>query len=306
MKILFDNVNFESRSGPNSFGKKLADEINIRGYQVQVKPNSPDVQLSFIMATAKHAPTVQRLDGIYFNTAQDYSTLNAPIQETYREAECVIFQSRFNEALTKRYFGEHDDATVIHNGTDLDAIEKISPVQIDVLDKFENVWCCASSWRPHKRLKENIRYFLDARGDNDCLVVAGSNPDYHVNDSRIFYLGDVLWPQLVSLYKRSKYFLHLAWLDHCPNVVIDARAAGCHIICSSSGGTEEIAGNKSTVIIEDSWDFTPTRLYEPPVMDFSLTRSGLFTSEIDIVLVADRYCDVLERAISSSTEKGLH
>ena len=24
------------------------------------------------------------------------------------------------------------------------------------LDKYENVWCCASSWRPHKRLNENL------------------------------------------------------------------------------------------------------------------------------------------------------
>ena len=304
MKIFFDNVNFDSRSGPNSFARKLASEVSLRGHQVQLRPEVPDVQLSFIMSSAKQGPTVQRLDGIYFNTDQDYTTMNVPIRETYRNAECVVFQSRFNEALTKKYFGDHPDGTVIHNGTDLGVIEKISPLQNDMLDKFENVWCCASSWRPHKRLKENIEYFLEAAGTRDCLVVAGGNPDHRIDDQRILYAGDIPWPLLVSLYKRSKYFLHLAWLDHCPNVVVDARAAGCHIICSSSGGTEEIAGEESTVLIEDPWDFSPTRLYHPPAMDFSLARPGLYKSEMDIVLTADSYCNVLERAITLATENG--
>ena len=38
---------------------------------------------------------------------------------------------------------------------------------------------------------------------------------------------------LLSLYKRSKYFIHLAWLDHCPNVVVDARASGLIVIGST-------------------------------------------------------------------------
>ena len=72
---------------------------------------------------------------------------------------------------------------------------------------------------------------------------------------------------LLSLYKRSTTFLHLAYLDHCPNVVVDAQAAGCRIVCSSSGGTSEIV-SKGIVINEAEWDFKPTKLYKPPLMDF--------------------------------------
>ena len=68
---------------------------------------------------------------------------------------------------------------------------------------------------------------------------------------------------LLSLYKRSSTFVHLAYLDHCPNVVVDAQAAGCKIVCSSTGGTHEIVDN-GIVILEDEWDMKPCTLYKPP------------------------------------------
>ena len=79
------------------------------------------------------------------------------------------------------------------------------------------------------------------------------NTDNKVDDSRIIYVGNRSQNELYSIYKSSKYFLHLAWLDHCPNVVCDARGCGCQIICSSSGGTQEIAGDDA-IIIEEDWN----------------------------------------------------
>ena len=38
--------------------------------------------------------------------------------------------------------------------------------------KDTEVWSCASSWRPHKRLNENIRYFLEFAPKNSILAVA--------------------------------------------------------------------------------------------------------------------------------------
>ena len=68
--------------------------------------------------------------------------------------------------------------------------------------------------------------------------------------------------------KRSKYFLHLSFLDHCPNVVVDAKASGCICIVSSSGGTKELC-SKSDIIIKDlQWDFKPIKLYDPPKLNF--------------------------------------
>ena len=202
-------------------------------------------------------------------------------------AKGVIFQSRFNERLISHYFGIHDNSTTIHNGADLVTIEKTPPLSFD---RYENLWCCAASWRPHKRLNENIRYFLEHSGPNDGLMIAGLVPkEQKVKNNRIHYVGVLNQLQLYSLYKKSKYFIHLAWLDHCPNVVVDARACGCQIICTSAGGTVEIAGKNAVVVQEEEWDLKPVQLYNPPKLNFENKLYNTHESELDMLKVAKKY-----------------
>ncbi len=298
MNIFFDNINLDSSSGPNGFAKKLMSSLE-KDFKVPVdwkfsSSKKYDVQLAFIMANFKVAPLIQRLDGIYFNTDQDYEQLNSPIHATYQAADSVIFQSDFNKKLTESYFGKHEDSHVINNGTDLQKISNIKPIESELIDKFENIWSCASSWRPHKRLEENINYFLEHAGSNDCLIIAGENPDFRCEDPRVLYAGHLPWDALIGLFKRSQTFLHLSWLDHCPNVVVDARAAGCNIVCSSSGGTKEIAGPNAIIIEEDEWDFSPIKLYHPPKLDFSKKASNIYDIDISIENVSKKYLDIFK------------
>tara|TARA_R110001583_G_scaffold7985_10_gene38919 strand:+ start:10056 stop:10991 length:936 start_codon:yes stop_codon:yes gene_type:complete len=302
MKVLFDNVNIDSRSGPNGFAKKLKKELNLDQYNCEVlahldKKFIPDIQLSFIMSHYKFAPIIQRLDGIYFNSEQDFEDLNRPIKATYDAAELVIFQSEFNKLLSEKWFGKKEKSRVIRNGTCLSQIKEIKPSTHEFLEKFSDIWCCASSWRPHKRLKDNIRYFLENASEESIFLVAGAGAKqedfsecFDLLGKKIFYIGDLDWESLVGIYKRSSHFVHLSWLDHCPNVVVDARAAGCHVICSSSGGTKEIAGEKSTIIQEEEWDLSPTRLYYPPKLDFSKKIENTHISDISIERAAREYC----------------
>ena len=269
MNIQLENVNLESTSGPNHFASKLVKYGQKNGIIFDETYNV-DARLCFIETRDYNCkiPLFQRLDGIYFNLAQPYKIQNQNIEKTYHHSDGVIFQSNFNKMLTTKYFGEHKNSVVIHNGSDLDFINTVSPLSHPKLDKFENVWSCAASWRPHKRLNENIRYFLEHSSEKDCLVIAGKLDKRIEKNERIFYVGEVSVNNLVSLYKRSKYFLHLAWLDHCPNVVVDARSSGCEIICSSAGGTKEIAGLNATIINEEEWNFEPVELYNPPKLNF--------------------------------------
>ena len=301
MKVLFDNVNIDSRSGPNGFAKKLKKELDSNLYNCEVlahldKEFVPDIQLSFIMSHYKFAPILQRLDGIYFNSEQDFNDLNRPIKATYDASELVIFQSEFNKKLSEKWFGKKERSRVIRNGVSLSQIENIPASSNESLDNFSDIWSCASSWRPHKRLKENIRYFLENASNESILIVAGSGARkedfsecHELLGKKIFYTGDLDWETLVGIYKRSSHFIHLSWLDHCPNVVIDARASGCHIICSSAGGTREIAGENSTIIQEEEWDLSPVKLYHPPAMDFSNRAENKHSSDISIERASREY-----------------
>jgi len=288
MNIHLENVNLQSTSGPNHFASKLIKYLDASfDYD-----KDPDVRLCFIethQAKFSNIPLIQRLDGIYFNLEQPYKLQNANIEKTYNNADGVIFQSNFNKELTIKYFGEHKNGTIINNGADIGYIDNVPILKHPILDKYENIWCCASSWRPHKRLAENVRYFLEHSSEKDCLVVAGENGNNMPKLDRVYCIGKLSVLQLISLYKRSKYFIHLAWLDHCPNVVVDARAAACQIICTSAGGTKEIAGPDATVIEEDEWDFEPVKLYEPPIMDFSKKIKNNYDSDYDMKEVAKKY-----------------
>ena len=253
----------------------------------------PDAYLCFIESGRRthNAPLYQRLDGIYFNTSANYDAQNSNIKRTYEMAEGVIFQSNFNKELTFNYFGPHKNYAIIHNGADLDLINNIDAININ---KYENVWSCASAWRPHKRLKENIRYFLEHSSENDGLIVAGSVNEGITHD-RVHYVGELSTEKLFRLYKASKYFLHLAWLDHCPNVVVDAQACGCQIICTSAGGTKEIAGDNAVIIQEEEWDFSPVELYNPPTLDFTKKAENKWHKNIepDMATVAKKYLDFI-------------
>jgi len=261
-------------------------------------------RLAFILSTNPTGaiPLVQRLDGIYFNKIQDYEVLNTPIQQTYKLAHGVVFQSHFNKMLSQEYFGEHPNGIVIHNGTNAQEINEIPVGQFpEELNKFTEFWCCASNWRPHKRLNDNIRYFNEHAPETAALIVLGSNIEDHLDKlqprDRIFSFGNVAWHDMISVFKACTHFLHLAWLDHCPNVVVDARAAGCQIVCSSEGGTKEIAGEGAIIIQEDEWDFEPCYLYQPPTMDFLKTRINDINNPIDIESSSNKYLKFLESIV---------
>ena len=300
MKIQFENVDFFSTSGPNGFGLKLARQLLNDGHKLS--NSNPDVRLSFIQSMNNFSPTVLRLDGIWFNSKQDWQRLNEPIKKSYDYANAVIVQSEFDRELVSCFFGERDNVHVIHNGTDFSAVATVPKADVGV--PREKVWMCASSWRPHKRLRENVRLFKEYAEPDHIMLVAGKDAEKYLtnDDARIKIIGDLTWEQMISYMKASKNFIHLAWLDHCPNVVVDARAAGCHIWCSSAGGTVEIAGKDSTVVVEEDWDFSPVHLYDPPHLKFDNIIGGTKDLNINITEVSLSYLTCLGDVFKNANE----
>jgi len=304
MNIHLENITLQSTSGPNHFASKLIKYMQKSGVTFNGKED-PNAILCFIESsrrTFNNTPFIQRLDNIYFNVDQNYNLQNANIKRIYDNANGIIFQSNYSKNLITRWFGTHSKSAVIHNGADIEYIESITPAEHTKLDKYEKIWCCASSWRPHKRLNENIRYFLEHSGEKDCLVVAGSGYDKIYKHERIFYVGNLNIEQLISLYKRANSFIHLAYLDCCPNVVVDARASGCEIICASSGGSNEVAGIAATVIQEKEWDYKPLKLYEPPKLDFNKKVKSNYEIDYNMVSVAKKYKLFIEGLISEKNK----
>ena len=293
MRIQFENVDFSSRSGPNGFGLKLARQFMRDGHELT--NDQPDVRLSFIQSMNNFNPMVLRLDGIYFNSLQDWKAMNESIHRSYDHASAVIVQSEFDKKLVFKFFGERENVHVIHNGTDTKLIRSIQAQNC----KRENTWMCASSWRPHKRLDENIRLFQQLKKDGDSLLVAGNNArvSEETNVEGVHFLGDLNWEAMISCMKASANFIHLSWLDHCPNVVVDAKSAGCRVHVSQAGGTAELASSDDFIYKDGEFDFTPVRLYEPPSMIFDQKTSGTSGCNFLIEDCSASYAKVLEGVI---------
>ena len=307
MNIFFDNVNPVSRTGPNHFGSKLATYLEKRGNTCLFLPQEKaEVRLSFIESTInfQHLPTVLRLDGIYFDPDQNYNIKNFNIEKSYNKADGVVFQSEYNKDICFKYFGEHKNYRIINNGADLELIRQARPISHPKLDVFETVWCCAASWRRWKRLPENISYFLKNSGPKDCLVIAGQvGPKDIVKHDRIFFVGDIDVNTLYSLYKRSKYMIHLARYDSCPNVVVDARAAGCKIVCSSIAGTKEVAGPNAIVLYEEPWDYNPVSTTNLPNISFDKVVPNSYNTNIDMLDVSERYENFIKETLNVSPKR---
>lgn len=277
MKIFTHNFDPRSDSGPNKFSRQLLGNL-IKTYDHSLSTQEEsDIEFCLIQQVAqKLKPLVLRLDGIYFNKIQDYNQQNTLINFSYKNADAVIFQSKFNKELTEKWFGMHQNSHIVHNAY----LENVITDTIFKKDANSEIWSCASSWRPHKRLVENVRYFFENAPNNTTLYIAGGGvtdaeitsiselSKLHDRTKKVKICGNIDYLTLRMLYDASSTFIHLAYLDHCPNVVVDAVAHGCHVICSSSGGTKEIIRN-GTIIIEDEWDFSPINLYDPPKLDFS-------------------------------------
>lgn len=303
MKIFFHNFNPRSDSGPNKFTRQLFENLSKRN-KIQIALNQKEADVEFALISLEREPirpVLLRLDGIYFNSDQDFKTQNAPIKYSYEKSSHVVFQSNFNKKLTEKWFGKKESSSVILNAPDNSIIESVSTnLWSEHFEEKKEIWSCASSWRPHKRLEENLRYFLEKSPKDAVMIVAGSNADIDIIDKysqksggRVFYVGNLSYLDLISLYKRSNFFLHLAYLDHCPNVVVDAQASGCKVVCSSSGGTSELLTD-GVVILENEWDFSPIKLYEPPPLNLSSSKRVFKTnSNPDINKTADMYFERL-------------
>jgi glycosyltransferase involved in cell wall biosynthesis len=273
MKIYFDNVNWDAEhTGPNCFAKRLAIQLGNLGHHL-ADPDDYDVALVFIEPTNKlnpNKPFVQRLDGLWFKPEQMAAGMNRGIHDAYKAASSIIWQSNFDKNMSERWFGIRE-GVVIPNGIEMKRAAVKSEQLIEMRQKYDRIFVASAQWHPQKRLRDCVEVFRNIRETqypNSCLVVLGSNPDYHVADKGIFYAGSIRHDLCAEVYAVADWMIHLAWLDHCPNVVVEAIAQGCPVLCSSEGGTKELIqlanGNGLVIADAESYDLTLVDYDNPP------------------------------------------
>ena len=327
MRIYFDGVDFGSRTGPNSFALRLARQLSLMGHVV-ADHDDYDVALVFVEATSRlnpRKPYVHRLDGFWMKPEEFKSGHNARIIETLAAASAVIWQSEFDRDMSIRWLGRppgyaktSTHCRVIPNGVPLRSRDELSAGlrNLPIRTEHDEVFVCAANWHPQKRLAANIQLFRQVRRDprRSCLIVLGAHPDVMVRstpDDRIFYAGSLPHEECLALYSIADWMIHLAWLDHCPNTVVEALSVGTPVVCSAAGGTVELlrdptGGNRhrGEVINERPHDLALADYDHPPdITSIIATVDHMPTSfppfsvdDLSIEACAAKYISVLEGA----------
>ena len=280
MKIHLDNVNMGSSTGPNSFAKRLAMGLIESGHDLELKDGSQaDVSIVFIEPSGRPLAkkVVQRLDGIWFKP-EEFESKNSSIKKLYHNADGVIWQSEFDKGMTSKWWGAPKNGSIIRNGINAPEIKKFQiPALEQIRQQYEMLFVCSANWHPQKRLLDNIALYKHLRNfySSAALIVLGSNP-VQVADPHIFYAGSQPHEVCLEIFSAANWMLHLAWLDHCPNTVVEALSQGTPIICSEQGGTKEIVQGYGIVLKENSdYNFELTNYDDPPKLDVTQVRNRL-------------------------------
>jgi glycosyltransferase involved in cell wall biosynthesis len=297
----------ENIGGPSIFGYRLRRELTKQGWRWS--RFIPCV--SYIFSSGFFRPfckNILRLDGLYFdseNTIADSDRLNRPIFKAYKKADGVIFQSAFNQLLFNNFIGEAPcPQIVICNGVPSDFCTQGEKVEYD----FKKTIVCSAKWRAHKRLDSIIEGFLEYDNPEVGLVIIGAGFEKPIIHPNIKFIGKVATNEMPKYLRGGDAFIHLAWVDHCPNTVVEALSCGLPVLCSHNGGTKEIVRSNGIVIqCEEDYDFKKVALYNPPKCDKKKVAAGIedilkwnkpiVDSYLRIEHIADKYMDFTLRIL---------
>lgn len=318
MRVHFDNVNLQAGTGPNTFGNRLARRFFEMGHEVVLTADGADISLVFIERSGAPlaAKVVQRLDGIWFKP-HEFETKNVGIKELFSRADAVVFQSQFDMDMVNKWWGSKGprgelgtlhNCAVIGNGIDVNPLKQISiPRLAEMRAQYDQIYVCSSNWHRQKRLDANVALFerLHKKHPNSCLIIMGAHPDFRATGPNIFYTGAVGSDVYNEVYAVANWMLHLAWADHCPNVVVEALAQGTPVVCSEVGGTKELVGGYGLVLKEDPYNFELADYDNPPSIDVAQvddlpdrkTLDYSTIADIDIRNVAERYIKLFESLV---------
>jgi len=296
MRISFGEDIKRRDSGKHKFLNRLSIALEALGATITNK--NPDIFLHIgrNYKDVKAKKTVMRVDGLILNKGQPYEKQNRKILKAINNSDAIVYQGKFCKEAYEKFLGVTKHSICIGNGA---SVNEFLP-----RDK-KNFFLANCNWRPHKRLKnicESFIYALDKGIDADLVVIG--KPDYNIKHPRIKYLGWVKDKTIKKLLSETIGLIHLSWLDWCPNSMVEAAVAGCPIIYSGSGGSQELGVGTGIAITDRQWDFKPCHLYKPPKLDDNeIYKAMLFLksnnidinrTDLDIKNVALKYISFFE------------
>jgi len=322
IKIFIDKEGL--KGGPAIFKLRLVAALK-RIDDIEIVTNVEkkfDIGLEFIRKTYKYKqPYILRASSCYY--FKGYKPWNnKPIAASIKKARYIIFQSKFAYELLNRVLRLesrkliNNNYSIIYNGIDVNYINSIESSESIEPNSF--ITC--ARWDGNKRIHSIIKGFLKADVKKHLYIIGG----YGIEDRKkdflklrkkykskyIHILGEKSNREIISIMKACKYQIHLAFIDICPNVVIEGLGCGLNVLCTNLGGTPELVKNNGIILNVDK--FWKTKYLKKRIEDLDKLKSkvvgkgvqdllkrktiaNVFKFNIDIV--AEKYVDIFRKII---------
>ena len=307
-------------SGKAKFMERLSialRDLNVKVVQSGDKRHDVSLHIGAVGSAKFSGKKVIRFDGVWHNIDQPFKKKNKLMTNIMMKADGIVYQTKFCRSLCDKYLGKFDGpSAVIMNGADISFYD-VEPA----VSKYKVNFFTSARWRPHKRLQDIIESFLLTDIDDSCLNIAGDLKlcgvkkdklkKYFLNP-RINYLGVICDKEIASWLKVSIAFIHISWIDWCPNGVVEAIAARKPVITNNIGGTRELVEPSGGIIcdIDDIWNKKPCKLYQPPPIDrrviadaitkisYSSFLTDISCSHVDINNIASQYLKFMKKILA--------
>jgi glycosyltransferase involved in cell wall biosynthesis len=248
MKIYLDKVKKEAVLRLVPYWEKV-------GCEMVDSSNKADIHLSSAsIKSSVESKLILRLDSIKWDKNENYERQNQVIGHAHSMADGIIYQSNISKQMGEKYLTERktDNYTVIYNG--IDPVGWNNPVPHTGI----NIMACAK-WRRWKRLKEITEVFLMFLEKHPSSLlhvlgrfISGANTR-KIPHKNIIYYDRVTYPEIKKIYEIGDVFIHLCKNDSCPNVVVEAIAAGMPVITTNAcgGATEMCRLTPGCVVVDE-------------------------------------------------------
>lgn len=277
---------------------RLASAIEKQG--VRVTDKKPHVNLVFIKGIRLKCKNIFRLDGVWMNTSMSYRKKNKKLDRIIKSCDGLIYQNEFCKQASDNFLGKYPEHAIIQNG---------APMNLGGEEVYKHprpYLLTLCRWRPHKRLKAIVRGFLNSglHADYDLLVL-GEKPDYVKKHPAVIYKGQV-GKKLPSMIRGCEYVVHLAFIDWCPNSVVESIVCRKNVLHTTSGGTKYVVKDNGICIKDEKWNFKPIELYKPPKLNKDELSKGYHSmldlpapdpSYLDINIIASKYIDYCRKIV---------
>ena len=314
MKVYLQTKHIRN-TGKGFFFERLAMALKKENIEIITNPSvQHDISLQIVClrkTNTKHY--VLRFDGVWHNTSMNYAAKNILLRQSLNKADGIVYQSKFSKKMCDKYLSKFEKKwSIIFNGA------RTNVPFVSIEKKYKYAFLAASRWRPHKRLRDILESFLLADVEDSILYVAGDVTNSGIskqelgryfNTPKIKYLGIIDQKILLSYHKISDGFLHLSWIDWCPNSVVEALAAGIPVITNNIGGTQELVKPSGGFVLplDNEYNLEPCQLYNPPKIDHTIVAEAIrkccfekrkvINNHVDIKNIAKQYKEFFVKVI---------